>query len=66
MMTVKQQDRSADLPKLLSTDEAAAAINRRPQTLRMWACKGKGPIAPIRINGRLAWRVEDLHALMKH
>ncbi|KFX60584.1 hypothetical protein KBK24_0137280 [Burkholderia sp. K24] len=66
MMTVKQQDRGADLPKLLSTDEAAAAINRRPQTLRMWACKNKGPISPIRINGRLAWRVEDLQNLLAH
>ena len=48
----------------LTTEEAAAAVNRKPQTLRKWACLENGPIRPIRINGRLAWRVSDLKALM--
>jgi hypothetical protein len=48
----------------LTTTEAAAAINRKPQTLRKWACLENGPIRPIRINGRLAWRVSDVQALM--
>lgn len=52
------------LPEVLPTDEAAAAINRAPQTLRKWACLECGPIRPIRINGRLAWRVSDLQALL--
>jgi hypothetical protein len=47
----------------LTTAEAAAAINRKPQTLRKWACLENGPIRPIRINGRLAWRVSDVQAL---
>ncbi|MFM0263120.1 DNA-binding protein [Paraburkholderia sediminicola] len=47
----------------LPTAEAAAAINRKPQTLRRWACLENGPIRPIRINGRLAWRVSDLKVL---
>ena len=55
----------ADLPAVLPTDEAAATINRRPQTLRKWACLECGPIRPIRINGRLAWRVSDLQALLR-
>lgn len=54
----------ANLPEVLPTNEAAAAINRRPQTLRKWACLENGPIRPIRINGRLAWRVSDLQALL--
>jgi hypothetical protein len=54
----------AGLPEVLPTNEAAAAINRRPQTLRRWACLEDGPIRPIRINGRLAWRVSDLQALL--
>ncbi len=54
----------ADLPEVLPTDEAAAAINRAPQTLRKWACLENGPIRPIRINGRLAWYVADLNALL--
>lgn len=48
----------------LPTAEAAPAINRAPQTLRKWACLENGPIRPIRINGRLAWRVDDLQALL--
>jgi hypothetical protein len=54
----------ASLPEVVSTEAAAAAINRKPQTLRKWACLENGPIRPVRINGRLAWRVADLHALL--
>jgi len=54
----------ASLPEVLPTDEAAAAINRKPQTLRKWACLENGPIRPVRINGRLAWKVSDLQALL--
>ena len=48
----------------LPTHEAAPTINRTPQTLRKWACLEQGPIRPIRINGRLAWRVSDLRSLL--
>jgi hypothetical protein len=53
------------LPSVKPTTEAAAHINRRPQTLRKWACYDCGPIRPIRIHGRLAWRVADLEALLR-
>ena len=56
---------NTDLPEVLPTNEAAASINRRPQTLRRWACLEDGPIRPIRINGRLAWRVVDLLGLLQ-
>lgn len=49
----------------LPTNEAAHHINRAPQTLRRWACLGDGPIRPVRINGRLAWRVADLRRLLE-
>ena len=52
------------LPAVLPTDQAAAVINRAPQTLRKWACLENGPIRPIRINGRLAWKVADLQMLL--
>lgn len=55
---------SAGLPEVVSTEAAAAAINRKPQTLRKWACLENGPIRPLRINGRLAWRVADLQTLL--
>lgn len=49
---------------VVPTDVAAAALNRRPQTLRKWACLENGPIRPVRINGRLAWHVADIQALL--
>ena len=53
-----------DLPEVLTTNQAAALINRNPQTLRKWACLKKGPILPIHIGGRLAWKVSDLEKLL--
>lgn len=52
------------LPEVLPTYEASIALNRRPQTLRKWACLENGPIRPIRINGRLAWKIADIRALL--
>ena len=49
---------------ILPTHIAAAILNRQPQTLRKWACFENGPIRPIRINGRLGWRVLDLAILL--
>ena len=48
-------------------DTAATAyyLNRRPQTLRTWAMNsGTGPVPCIRINGRLAWPVSELHRVL--
>ncbi|MBV8060532.1 MAG: DNA-binding protein [Alphaproteobacteria bacterium] len=64
LIDLKKPLNAADLPVVLPTNEAAAVINRAPQTLRKWACLENGPIRPIRINGRLAWRVADLMALL--
>lgn len=48
----------------VTTECAAYHLSRKPQTLRAWACFENGPIRPIRINGRLAWRVSDLQTLL--
>lgn len=48
----------------VETTAAAFYLNRRPQTLRVWACFENGPIRPLRVNGRLAWRVTDIKTLM--
>jgi hypothetical protein len=53
-----------DLPRAATTAEAAKALNRAPQTLRKWACLENGPIRPIRINGRLAWPLDKIAALL--
>lgn len=47
------------------TDAAAYYLNRQPQTLRAWAClEPRGAIKPIRVNGRLAWPVTAIRALL--
>lgn len=48
----------------LPTNEAAHTLNRAAQTLRKWACLENGPIRPVRVHGRLAWRVADLAKLL--
>ncbi len=49
-----------------TVDNAAAAyyLNRRPQTLRVWACLENGPIRPSRVHGRLAWPVSELKRVL--
>lgn len=46
------------------TEQAAHYLSRRPQTLRAWACREDGPLRPLRINGRLAWRTEEIRKLL--
>ena len=48
----------------LPTQEAAGHLSRAQQTLRIWACREDGPIRPIRINGRLAWSVAEIRAVL--
>ena len=71
MKTATAQSSAANFPPLekitrpnLTTDEAAFFLNRKPQTLRAWSCMEHGPIRPIKINGRLAWPVAAIRALM--
>lgn len=61
-----QKVKNIDLPIVLSTADASAYINRSPQTLRKWHCLDSAPmgIRPLRINGRLAWKVADLQKLL--
>lgn len=48
----------------VDTTTTAYYLNRRPQTLRGWACHEDGPLRPIRIMGRLAWPVADIRRLL--
>ena len=49
----------------VDTATAAYYLSRRPQTLRGWACLENGPLRPIRVNGRLAWRMSDIRQLLR-
>jgi len=46
------------------TEQAAHYLNRRPQTLRAWACLENGPLRPRRVMGRLAWSVAEIRAVL--
>lgn len=48
----------------IPTPPAAYYLGRKDQTLRAWACLENGPIRPVRINGRLAWPVAQIRALL--
>lgn len=48
----------------LDTREAAFHLNRRPQTLRIWACREDGPLRPVRVHGRLAWPVAEIRRVL--
>ena len=48
----------------LPTNEASFHLNRAQQTLRLWAMREDGPVRPIRINGRLAWSVSSIKAVL--
>lgn len=53
------------IPATMTTAEAAKALNRKPRTLNKWATTKRGPVQPVRINGRLAWPVDQITALLK-
>lgn len=46
------------------TEQAAYYLNRKPQTMRAWACLENGAIRPLRINGRLAWPVREIKKVL--
>lgn len=48
----------------LPTSEAARHLNLACQTLRIYACKETGPIRPLRVQGRLHWRTNDLRQIL--
>ena len=46
------------------TPQCAHYFGREDQTLRTWACYETGPIRPIRVNGRLAWPVDQIRKVL--
>lgn len=57
---------SLDRETRTAVDTACAAfhLSRQPQTLRAWACLENGPLRPVRVHGRLAWKTEDLRRVL--
>lgn len=48
----------------VGTEQAAYYLNRRPQTLRVWACLESGALRPRRLMGRLLWDVAEIRRLL--
>lgn len=48
----------------VSTKVMCYHLDRKEQTARGWACHEDGPIRPIRVNGRLAWPVDDIRRIL--
>lgn len=48
----------------VDTNCAAFHLNRKPQTLRGWACNEDGPLRPLRVHGRLAWPVAEIRRVL--
>ena len=48
----------------VDTATAAYYLNRKQKTLRAWATYQNGPVNPIRVGGRLAWKTADLRRVL--
>lgn len=48
----------------VNTEEAAAHLLRKPQTLRGWAMRENGPIRPVRVGVRLMWPVCEIRRVL--
>jgi DNA-binding transcriptional regulator YiaG len=61
---LRQLHESTGVSQHVDTAKGAALLGLEPQTLRRWACHGSGPIRPVKVNGRLRWRVADIQAVL--
>ena len=62
--TVQPVSLALETRAALPTREAAFHLNRADQTLRLWAMRDDGPLRPLRVGGRLAWKTDDLRKLL--
>lgn len=49
---------------LITTSEAAAVLNIRPQTVYKWSCYESGPLQCVRVGRSVKWRLSDVAALV--
>ena len=48
----------------VTTQDAAAAFGRKPQTLRKWHCHRNGLMQPFVLGGRLMWSTAEIKRLL--
>ena len=49
---------------VVDTATAAHLLLRKVGTLHKWSNLGNGPIKPVRINGKLGWRIDEIRRLL--
>lgn len=49
---------------LVSSKDAAIILGLKPNTLRVWACKGRGDLKPIFTQKGARWRLSDIRDLI--
>lgn len=64
-MNIIYPELTKEIRSHITTKQAAYYLNRKPQTLYIWACSKSGPLQPIRVNGQLAWSVNDIKTLLE-
>jgi hypothetical protein len=55
-----------EIRSTVDTATAAHHLNYSKQTLLTWACRGTGPLQPIRVRGtrKLQWRIADIRKII--
>ena len=66
MSNLQPTNLATELRAGLPTPEAAFHLNRKNQTLRIWAMRETYPpgLKPMRVNGRLSWPVAGIRAAL--
>ncbi len=59
-----RRDLKAGKRKLLSVNETAAYLGISPKTIRNKISDGTFPVKPVRLSGRVLFRVDDLDLLV--
>ncbi|OTG86105.1 hypothetical protein B9T31_08675 [Acinetobacter sp. ANC 4558] len=49
---------------LVNTVDAAIILGLKPNTLRVWASRGKGDLKPVMTNNGAKWRLSDIRNLV--
>jgi predicted transcriptional regulator of viral defense system len=67
-LQLKPEEKLAQLitsgTSLVNTVDAAIILGLKPNTLRVWASRGKGDLIPVRTKNGAKWRLTDIRNLI--
>jgi len=68
MTNIKNEEKLHQLiqsgTSLVSSKDAAIILGLKPNTLRVWACRGCGDLKPIYTRKGARWRLSDIRNLV--